>query len=144
MAYHCICYRSSQRATYGRRLCPSCPFPQVEGLIEVTPYSKLINWLLRAIVDEAALASQVEEFTLAHQKQNEYEMSFSERTRKLNNICGFLRPQAVLNSQFVERLHWLVRMETREHDTSRATLAGLARFAYRRCQAYRMLRSEQR
>ena len=91
------------------------------------------RWLLKS-----------KEFTQAHQEDDEDELSFVERVRKLNNLCGFLHTQPVVKSRFVEGLHWSVRMETREHNTSWATLAELARFAYRRGEAYRMLRDEQR
>ncbi|MBR7748528.1 hypothetical protein KDM92_18285, partial [Undibacterium sp. BYS107W] len=47
------------------------------GAGEVTSYLELVNWLLRAMVDEAALASQVEEFTQAHQEENEDELFFA-------------------------------------------------------------------
>ncbi|KAK1863967.1 hypothetical protein I4F81_006519 [Pyropia yezoensis] len=110
----------------------------------VTSCLELVNWLLRAMVDEAALASNVAEFTQAHQEEAEDELSFAERVRKLNNLCGFLHPQAVVKSRFVKGLHWSVRMETREHNTARATLAEMARFAYRRGEAYRKLREKQR
>lgn len=114
------------------------------GAGEVTSYLELVNWLLRAMVDEAVLASLVEKFTQAHQAETEDEMSFAERVRKLNNLCGFLHPQAVVKSQFVEGLHWSVRIKTRERNTARATLAELARLAYRGDEAYRKLREEQR
>lgn len=111
---------------------------------EVTSYLELFNWFLRAMVDEVALATQVEEVTQAQEEDREDESSFAERVRQLNNLCGFLHAQNVGRSRFVEGLPWSVRMETRQHLTSRATLAELARFAYRRGEAYRKLREEKR
>lgn len=42
---------------------------------EVTSYLEVVNWLLRAMLDEAALATHVEELTQAHQEEVEDELS---------------------------------------------------------------------
>lgn len=50
----------------------------------------------------------------------------------------------MLKSGFEEGVHRPVRMETREPNTSRATLTELARFAYCRGEVYRKLQDEER
>lgn len=52
--------------------------------------------------------------------------------------------QDVVKSRCVEGLHCSVCMETREHNTSWATLDDLDRFAHCRGKAYRKLRAEPR
>lgn len=104
---------------------------------EVSSSLELVNWLLRSCVDEDALASQVEEFSQASQREGEEELSFAERVRALRNLCGFIHPQSVVKSRFVEDLSWAVRTEVRERNTPSVALTELARFAQRRGEAFR-------
>ena len=111
---------------------------------EVTSYLELVNWLLRSFADEASLAIQVEEFHSASQQDDEKELEYADRLRKMNTLCGFIHEQGVIKGRFVEGLHWSVRAEVRERNTPSISLSELARFAQRRGESYRKLREEQR
>lgn len=53
------------------------PSSSSKGTVQAISYWELNNWLLRAMVDEAAWATLVKEFTHAHQGDNEDELSFA-------------------------------------------------------------------
>lgn len=114
------------------------------GAGELTIYLALVNSMLRVTVDEAALATQVQELTLAQQADGEDELAFAERGCELKNLCSFLYAQAVVKSRSVEGLNWSVHMENRKPSTSPATVAGLVRFEYCHGDECRNLREEQR
>jgi len=57
---------------------------------EVTFYLEFINWMLRRHVDEASVATLVETMNVAVQRDDEDELSFAERLRRLNTECGFM------------------------------------------------------
>jgi len=96
---------------------------------EVSTYLELVNWMLRRHVDEADLAAQAELFNRARQGTDEDELSFSERLRQMNVLCGFIHSQGVINGRFVEGVHKTARATVRERNTPTLSLAELARIA---------------
>jgi len=63
---------------------------------------ELINWMLRRDVDAASVATLVETLHVAVQWDDEYELSFAERLRRLNTKCAFMSENGVLKGRFVE------------------------------------------
>jgi len=85
--------------------------------------------MLRRHVDEASVATLVETLNVAVQRDDEYELSFAERLRRLNTECGFMYGEGALKGRFVEGVHRAARATVRERNTPGMTMAELARFA---------------
>jgi len=88
---------------------------------EVTAYLGLINWMLRRDVDENSVASLVETLNVAVQWEDEDELSFAERLRRLNTKCGFMYGEGALKGRFVKGDHHAARATVRERNRLRAT-----------------------
>jgi len=110
---------------------------------EVTSYLELINWMLRRHVDEASVATLVETLNVAVQREDEDELSFAERLRRLNTECGFMYGEGALKGRFVEGVHRAARATVREQNTPGMTMAELARVTQTRGDKHRWLRLEQ-
>jgi len=110
---------------------------------EVTSYLKLINWMLRRHVDEASVATLVETLNVAVQRDDEDELSFAERLRRLNTECGVMYGKGALKGRFVEGVHRTARSTVRERNTPGMTMAELARVAQTKGDEHRWLRLEQ-
>jgi len=110
---------------------------------EVTSYLELINWMLRRHVDEASVATLVETLNVAVQRDDEDELSFAERLRRLNTECGFMYGEGAHKGRFVEGVHRAARATARERNTPGMTMAELARVAQTKGDEYRWLRLEQ-
>jgi len=96
---------------------------------EVTSYLELINWMLRRHVDEASVVTRVEILKLAVQQDDEDELSFAERLRRLDTECGFMYGDGALKGRFVKAVHRAARATIRERTTPGMTTAELARVA---------------
>ena len=110
---------------------------------EITSYLELINWMLRRHVDEASVAALVETLNVAVQRDDEDELSFAERLRRLNTECGFMYGEGALKGRFVEGVHRAARATVRERNTPGMTMAELARVAQTKGDEHRWLRLEQ-
>jgi len=110
---------------------------------EVTSYPELINWMIRRHVDEASVATLVENLNVAVQRDDEEGLSFAERLRRLNTECGFMYGEGALKGRFVEGVHRAARATVRERNTSGMTMAELARVAQTKGDERRWLRLEQ-
>jgi len=110
---------------------------------EVTYYLELINWMLRRHVDEASVETLVETLDFAVQRDDEDELSFAERLRRLNTECGFMYGEGALKGRFVEGVHRTARATVRERSTPGMTMAELARVAQTKGDEHRCLRLEQ-
>jgi len=110
---------------------------------EVTSYMELINWMLRRHVDEASVATLVETLNVAVQRDEDDELSFAERLRRLNTECGFMYEEGALKGRFVEGVHRAARATVRERKTPGMTMAELARVAKTKGDEHRWLRLEQ-
>ena len=111
---------------------------------EVTSYLELINWMLRRHVDEASVATLVETLNVAVQRDDEDEVSFAERLRRLNTECGFMYGEGELKRRLLEGVHRAARATVRERNTPGMTMAELARVAHTKGDEHRWLRLEQR
>jgi len=109
---------------------------------KVTSYLELINWMLRRHVHEASVATLVEIVNVAVQREDEYELSFAERLRRLNTECGFMYGEGALKRLFVEGVHRAARATVRERNTPGMTMAELARVAQTKGNQHRWLRFE--
>jgi len=96
---------------------------------EVTSYLELINWILRRHVDEASVATLVETLNVAVQRDDEDELSFAKRLRRLNTECGFMYGDGALKGRFVEGAHRAARATVRKRNTPGMTMAEFARAA---------------
>jgi len=110
---------------------------------EVTSYLELINWMLRRHVDEATVATLVETLNVAVQRDEEDELSFAERLRRLNTECGFMFGEGAFKGRFVEGVHRAARATARERNTPGMTIAELARVAQTKGDRHRWVRLEQ-
>jgi len=80
---------------------------------EVTSYRELINWMLRRHVEEASVSTLVETLNVAVQRDDEEELSFAERLRRLNTECGLTYGEGALKGRFVEGVHRAARATVR-------------------------------
>jgi len=110
---------------------------------EATSYLELINWMIRRHVEEASVATIVKTLNVAVQQDDEDELSFAERLRRLNTECGFMYGEGALNGRFVEGVHHAARATVRERNTPGMTMAELARVARTKGDEHRWLRLEQ-
>jgi len=84
---------------------------------EVTSYLGLINWMLRRHVDEASVETLVETLNVAVQRDDEDELSFTERLRRLNTESVFRYGEGALKGRFVEGVHRAARATVWERKT---------------------------
>jgi len=110
---------------------------------EGTSYLELINWMLPRHVDEASVATLVETLNVAVQRDDEDELSFAERLRRLNTECGFMYGEGALRGRFVEGVHRAARATVRERNTPGMTMAELARVDQTKGDEHHWLRLEQ-
>jgi len=110
---------------------------------EVTSYLELINWMIRRHVDHASVATLVQTLSVAVQRDDEDELSFAERLRRLKTECGFMYGEGALKGRFVEGVHRAARATVRERKTPGMTMAELARVAQTKGDKHRWLRLEQ-
>ena len=110
---------------------------------EVTSYLELINWMIRRKVHAASVATLVETLNVAVQPDDEDELSFSERLRRLNTECGFMYGEGAHKGRFVKGVHRAARATVRERKTPGMTMAELARVAQTMGDEHHWLRLEQ-
>jgi len=110
---------------------------------KVTLYLELINWMVRRHVDEALVATLVETLNVAVQRDDEDDLSFAERLRRLNTECGFMYGVGALKGRFVEGVHRAARATVRERNTPGMTIAELTRVAQTKGDEHHWLRLEQ-
>jgi len=110
---------------------------------EVTSYLQLFNWMLQRHVDEASVATLVETLNVVVQRDDEDELSFAERLRRLNTEGGFMYGEGALKGRFVEGVHRAARATVCERNTPGMTMAELARVAQTKGDEHRWLRLEQ-
>jgi len=110
---------------------------------EVTSYQQLFNWMLQRHVDEASVATLVETLNVEVQRDDEDELSFAERLRRLNTEGAFMYGEGGLKGRFVEGVHRAARATVRERNTPGMTMAELARVAQTKGDEHRWLRLEQ-
>jgi len=110
---------------------------------EVTSYLELINWMIRRHVDEASVATLVETLNVAVQQDDEDELSFAERLRRLNTECGFMYGEGALQGRFVEGVQRTARATVRERNNPSMTMAELTRVPQTEGDEHRWLRLEQ-
>jgi len=110
---------------------------------EVTSYLELINEMLRRHVDEASVATLVDTLNVAVQRDEEDELSFAERLRRLDFEYGFMYGEGALKGRFVEGVHQAARATVRERNTPGMTMAEVARVAQAKGDEHRWLRPEQ-
>jgi len=91
---------------------------------EVTFYVELINWMLRRHVDETSVATLVETLNVAVQRDDEDELSFAKRPRRLNIECRFMYREGALKGRFVKGVHRAARATVRERNTPGMTMAS--------------------
>jgi len=99
--------------------------------------------MLQRHVDEASLATLVETLNFPVQRDDEDELSFAERLRRLNTECGFMYGEGALKGSFVEGVNRAERATVRERNTPGMTMAELARVALTNGEEHRWLRLEQ-
>ena len=110
---------------------------------EVPCYLQLINWMLRRHVDEASVATLVKNTNVTVQRDDEDELSFAERLRRLNTECGLMYGEGALKGHFAEGVHRAARSTVLEQKTTCMTMAELARGAQTKGDEHRWLRLEQ-
>jgi len=110
---------------------------------EVTSDLELINWMIRRHMDEASVATLAETLNIAVQRDDEDELSFAERLRRLNTESGFMYGEGALKWRFVEGVNRPARATVRERYTPGMTMAELARVAQTKGDEHRWLRLEQ-
>jgi len=93
---------------------------------EVASYLELIILMLRRHVDETSVTTLVENLSVAVQWDDENELSFAERLRRLNTECGSMYREGTLKRRFVEGVHRTARATVRERNTPGMTMAELA------------------
>jgi len=96
---------------------------------EVTSCLELIDWMLRRHVDEASVAALFETLNVAVQQDDEDELSFAKRLRRLNTECGLMYAEGALKRRVVEGVHRAARATVLERKTPGMTVAESARFA---------------
>jgi len=109
---------------------------------EVTSYLQLFNGMLRRHVDEASEATLVDTLNVAVQREDEDELSFAERLRRLKTECGFMYGEGALKGRFVEGVRRAARATVRERNTPGMNMAELARVAQTKGDELRWLRLE--
>jgi len=107
---------------------------------EVTSYLDLINWMIRRHVDEASLATLVDTLNVAVPRDDEDELSFFNRLRRLITECGFTYGAGALKGHFVDGVHRAARATVRERNTPGMTMGELALFAQTEGDKHRWLR----
>ena len=80
---------------------------------KVTSYLELINCMLRRHVDEASVVTLIETLNVTVQRNDEDELSFAKRLRRLNTECGFMYGEGALKRRFVEGVHRVARATVR-------------------------------
>jgi len=110
---------------------------------EVTSDLELIKWMIWRHVDEASVATLVETLNVAVQRNDEDELSFAERLRRLNTEWGFMYGEGAFKGRFVEGVHRAARATVRESNIPGMTTAGLARVAQTTGDEHRWLRLQQ-
>ena len=111
---------------------------------EATSYLELISWMLRRHAHEASVATLVEMLIVAVQRDDEDELSFAERLRRLNTECRFMSGIGAFKGRFVEGVHRAARATVRERNTPAMTLAELVRITQTKGDELRWLEHEQR
>jgi len=119
------------------------PTRRVGNPCEVTSNLELINWMIRRHNDEASVATLVEILNIAVQQDDEDELSFAERRRRLNTESGFMYGEGARKGRFVKGVHRAARATVRERNTPGMTMAELARVAQIKGDEHRWLRFEQ-
>jgi len=89
------------------------------------------------------VATLIETLNVAVQRDDEDELSFAKRLRRLNTECRFMYEEGPLKKRFVEGVDRVARATVRERKTSGMTMAELARFAQTKGDEFRWLRLEQ-
>jgi len=85
----------------------------------------------------------IETLNVTVQRNDEDELSFAKRFRRLNTECRFMYGEGALKRRFVEGVHRAARATVRERNTPGMTMAELARVAQTKGDEYRWLRLEQ-
>jgi len=70
--------------------------------------------MLRRHVDKASVATLIETLNVAVQRDDEDDLSFAERLRRLNTECRFMYSEGALKGCFVECFHRAARATVRE------------------------------
>jgi len=99
--------------------------------------------MIRRHVDEASVANLGESHNVAVQRDDEDELSFAERLRRINTECGFMYGEGALERRFSEGVHRAARATVRERNTPGMNMAKLARVAHFEGDEHRWLRLEQ-
>ena len=89
------------------------------------------------------MATLVETLNVEVQRDDEDELSFAERLRRLNTEGAFMYGEGGLKGRFVEGVHRAARATVRERNTPGMTMAELARVAQTKGDEHRWLRLEQ-
>jgi len=110
---------------------------------EVTAHLELINGMLRRHDDEASVATLVVTLNVAVQRDDEDELSFAKRLRRLNTECEFMYGDGALKGRFVEGVHRAARARVRERNPLGMTMAELAGVAQTKGDEHRWLRLDQ-
>ena len=90
------------------------------------------------------MATLVGTQNVAIQRDDEDELSFAERLRRLNTECGFIYGEGALKGRFVQGVHRAARATLRERSTPGMNMAELARVGQTKGDEHRWLRLEQR
>ena len=99
--------------------------------------------MIRRHVDEASVANLGESHNVAVQRDDEDELSFAERLRRINTECGFMYGEGALERRFSEGVHRAARATVRERNTPGMNMAKLARVAHSEGDEHRWLQLEQ-
>jgi len=75
------------------------------------------------------VATLIETLNVAVQRDDEDELSFAKRLRRLNTECRFMYEEGALKKRFVEGVDRVARATVRERKTPGMTMAELARVA---------------
>ena len=110
---------------------------------EVTSYLEPINWTLRRHVDEASVAILIETLNVAVQRDDEDELSFAERLRRLNTECEFMFGEGALKGRFAKEVHGAARATVRKRNTPGMDMTKLALEAQTQDDRHPWLRLEQ-
>ena len=110
---------------------------------EVPSYLELRKWMLGRHVDEASVATLSETPNVTVQRDDEDDLSFAERLRRLKTECGFMYGESALEGRFAEGVHRAARSTVLERNTTGMTMAELARGAQTKGDEHRWLRLEQ-
>jgi len=96
---------------------------------DVTSDLELIHWMIRCHVDGAYVGTLVETLNVAVQRDDEHELSFVQRLRRLSTVCGSMYREGALKGRFVEGVNRAARATVRVRNTPGMTMAERARVA---------------